>query len=99
MVEHLDRHRYLLADLLARDIPRARHHLPQTGYLAWIDFQGLGLGADPADALLTSARVALQSGLYFGPGGDGFARLNFATSTDLLVELVGRISISLLTHL
>jgi cystathionine beta-lyase len=92
VVAHLDSQRHLLADALAQQLPRVRHHLVEASYLAWIDFRALGLGADPAAALLKSARVALSSGPSFGPGGDGFARLNFATSADLLGELLERIS-------
>lgn len=91
-VAHLDSQRHLFADALARQLPKARHHLAQASYLAWIDLRALGLGPDPAAPLLESARVALTSGTSFGPGGEGFARLNFATSADLLRELVDRIS-------
>jgi cystathionine beta-lyase len=37
----------------------------------------------------------LSSGLSFGPGGPGFARLNFATSPGLLREILSRISAAL----
>ncbi|MGH3673998.1 MAG: MalY/PatB family protein [Pseudonocardiaceae bacterium] len=89
-ITHLDNQRHLLADLLVARLPDARHHLVQASYLAWIDFRPLGLGPDPADRLAKQAGVALTSGLPFGLGGDGFARLNFATSTHLLSEIIGR---------
>ena len=64
---------------------------PQATYLAWLDFRALGLGDDPAKELLERGRVALSSGLDFGEAGAGFARLNFATSRELLDEIVDRI--------
>lgn len=33
----------------------------------------------------------LSDGPAFGPGGEGFARLNFATSRSILEEVLGRI--------
>ena len=86
----LDRNRRLLADLLAEHLPRARYVLPQAGYLAWIDCSALGLGPDPAKAFLDRGRVALSPGPSFGTGGEGFARLNLATTRTLLEEAVRR---------
>ncbi|MBO8185097.1 aminotransferase class I/II-fold pyridoxal phosphate-dependent enzyme [Streptomyces sp. DW4-2] len=47
---------------------------------------------DPAAHLLETARVALTSGLGYGTGGRGFARLNFACAPETLVEAVTRIA-------
>ena len=88
----LDRNRRLLADLLREHLPNTRYVLPQAGYLAWIDCTGLGLGADPAKAFLDRGRVALSQGPSFGTGGEGFARLNLATTRALLEEAVRRMA-------
>ncbi|MDQ2707616.1 MAG: aminotransferase class I/II-fold pyridoxal phosphate-dependent enzyme [Actinomycetota bacterium] len=91
LVAHLDGQRRLIADTIAGRLPAARYHPPEAGYLAWIDFRGLDLGPDPAAMLLERGRVQLSSGPDFGDGGDGFARLNFGTSTGLLRELLDRL--------
>jgi cystathionine beta-lyase len=65
-------------------------YLPQATYLSWLDFRGAGLGDDPAEWLLAQARVMLSEGPRFGPGGVGFARLNFATTPRILNEILGR---------
>ena len=57
-----------------------RGFLPEGTYLSWLDFRLAGTGDDPADWLLGNALVKMSSGLHFGPGGAGFARLNFATT-------------------
>ena len=88
----LDRNRRLLAELLGEHLPSARYVLPQAGYLAWIDFTALGLGPDPAKVFLDRGRVALSQGPSFGTGGDGFARLNLATTRALLEEAVRRMA-------
>ena len=44
----------------------------------------------PPRALLERGKVALSSGPMFGAEGRGFARLNIATTRDLLEEAVRR---------
>ncbi len=88
----LDRNRRLLTGLLAEHLPKARYSPPEAGYLAWIDCRELGLGDDPAKAFLDKGRVALSSGPMFGEGGEGFARLNLATTRLLLEEAVLRMT-------
>jgi cysteine-S-conjugate beta-lyase len=61
-------------------------------YLSWLDFRLAGTGDDPADWLLGNALVKMSSGLHFGPGGAGFARLNFATTGGVLEEILSRIA-------
>jgi cysteine-S-conjugate beta-lyase len=69
-------------------------------YLQWLDFSAAPVvaaarAADPSILVSTMlrerARVALNDGPTFGPGLEGCARLNFATSPDLLKMLCGRI--------
>ncbi len=85
----LDANRMLLADLLAEHVPGAGYVPPEASYLAWIDLPGWG--DDPAVAILRDARVALNRGPTFGPGGQGHVRLNLATSPAILTEIVSRI--------
>ncbi|GIH91779.1 MalY/PatB family protein [Planobispora siamensis] len=85
--ETLARNRGLVAGSLPAGI---RHHSPEGGYLAWLDCRGLGLGPDPAAFFLDEAGVMLSHGPAFGPGGEGFARLNFATSGPILEEILRR---------
>jgi cystathionine beta-lyase len=91
LVAGLDHNRALLARSLAADLPGARHLAPDATYLAWLDLGRLGLGDDPA-APLVGHGVALSSGPTFGPGGAGFARLNFATAPEIITEAVRRIA-------
>jgi len=60
--------------------------------LSWVDFSHTKLGEDPAVELLEKARVALSSGIPFGSGGTHHARLNFATSDEILEAAVDRIT-------
>lgn len=88
----LDHNRRLLGDLLAEHLPQVRYRQPQATYLAWLDCRRLDLADDPAGVFLERGRVALVSGPAFGTGGAGHARLNFATSPDVLVEAIRRMA-------
>lgn len=88
---HLRRNRDQVAKRLAAEAPRIGHIPPEAGYLAWLNFRSIDLQPSPAAMLLETARVALDPGEAYGPGGEGFARLNFATSADLLAEILDRL--------
>jgi cystathionine beta-lyase len=90
LVAHLDAQRERVAELLAAELPDVRHVRPEAGYLVWLDCRELDLGDDPSEVFLERGRVALSSGLPFGTGGKGFARLNVGTSGALLAEAVTR---------
>ena len=87
----LDHNRALLGQLLADRLPEVGYEPPRAGYLAWLDFRGLGLGPDPSQPILERGGVALSPGPQFGPKGAGFARLNLGTSPALVEEAVTRI--------
>jgi cystathionine beta-lyase len=92
LVASLDANRQLLATLLAERLPTVGYRPPAATYLAWLDCRALGLGDDPSAAFLERGRVAFSPGPSFGPGGEGYARLNFATTPAILEEAVDRMA-------
>ncbi|MEV8022392.1 MalY/PatB family protein [Streptomyces sp. NPDC086554] len=88
----LDDNRRLLAALLAEHLPAIGYTPAQGTFLAWLDCRNLGLDGDPAEAFLQRGRVALNSGRAFGTGGEGFVRLNLATSPAVITEAVRRMA-------
>ncbi|MEU5039919.1 MalY/PatB family protein [Streptomyces griseorubiginosus] len=95
LLDGLDDNRRLLAGLLAEHLPAVRYAPGQATYLAWLDCRALGLGGDPAEVFLERGRVALNSGIPFGTGGEGFVRMNLATSPELITEAVRRMASAL----
>ena len=85
----LEANRLLLGEMIG-DLPAVGYAPPEATYLAWLEFGSLDM-TDPAQFLIEEARVALTSGPPFGEGGQGHARLNFATSAPILTEIMGRI--------
>ena len=68
------------------------YQMPEATYLAWLDCRDLGLGDNPSEAFLEQSRVALNSGLTFGAGGEGHVRLNMATSPEILEMAITRMA-------
>ncbi|GAA2229358.1 MalY/PatB family protein [Streptomyces nogalater] len=71
------------------------YRMPQATFLAWLDCREPGLEPDPFTFFRDKARVLLNDGRAFGPGGEGFVRLNFATSRSILEDILRRIRESL----
>lgn len=94
--ERLSANRELLIALVAEHLPRARFTPPEGTYLAWLDMAEYGLD-DPYRFLVDRARVATSAGAHFRGGGDQHVRLNFATETGILIDIVERIGSALET--
>ena len=90
----VDENRALLVRLIAEHLPAVRYAPGDGTYLAWLDLRDLDL-PDPADHFLQHARVALNPGREFGADYAGFARLNLATSPQILTEAIVRVAASL----
>jgi cystathionine beta-lyase len=91
-VAGIDANRHLLAELLREHLPGARYTPPEGTYLAWIDCRELGLGDDPSEIFRERGKVALTNGTEFGDGGNGFVRLNLATTPEIVTEAVHRMA-------
>jgi cystathionine beta-lyase len=83
----LDRNRRRVREVLARELPRARHHLPEATYLSWVDVSALG-AADPVERIRRDGQVLVDGGHGFGGPGERFVRINFATSATILERVL-----------
>jgi cystathionine beta-lyase len=92
VMAYLLENRRLLLDFFARELPALHILPPEATYLAWLDCRDLDLPGDPFQFFLEHARVALSRGPDFGSGGEGCARLNFATSRAILLEILERMA-------
>ena len=94
VLARLHTNRDLLIDLAATHLPEARIHPPEGTYLAWMDLSAYGLD-DPAEFILHEGRVALTAGKVFRGNSSQFARVNFATEPEVLIEMMERIGTAL----
>ena len=84
LLRTLDHRRAVLGALLAERLPTVRWQPPEATFLAWLDCRGIGPDDEARELFLRRGKVALEPGLRFGAAGAGYARLNFATSVDIL---------------
>jgi cysteine-S-conjugate beta-lyase len=91
LMRYLEANRDFTARYVHEHFPGVTVHPPEGMYLAWLDFRQAGLpGNDPFGFFLHKARVALNDGVTFGRGGEGFARLNFGSPRAMLTEGLDR---------
>ncbi len=95
VLAYLDGNRNFIEDFVRERMPGIGFQRPEATYLGWLDCRELGLPGDPYEFFLKQARVGLSSGPRFGPGGEGFVRVNFATSRVILTEVLERMAKSI----
>jgi cysteine-S-conjugate beta-lyase len=91
VLARLDENRHLLGALLKKHFPEVRYSIPEATYLAWLDFRGLDWDDEPGEVARRRG-VELFPGTDFGEHGTGWARLNFATSPEMIERIVKRIA-------
>jgi cystathionine beta-lyase len=94
LLRYLEGNRDFLVREVTQRLPGVRMGIPEATYLAWLDCRETGL-ADPYTFFLEHARVALNDGTLFGPGGEGFVRLNFGCPRPLLADGLARMATAL----
>lgn len=78
---------------LTEQLPQVHLIEPEGTYLVWLDFRDLGLSeAGLEDLIVNKAKLWLDRGAIFGRIGEGFERINIATSRSILNEALERIA-------
>ncbi|MBR6083911.1 MAG: cystathionine beta-lyase, partial [Salinivirgaceae bacterium] len=96
MLDYVEENIRLVEDFCADNLPGIKPLRPQASFLVWLDCRQLGLNhAQLNDLFINRARLALNDGEMFGPGGEGFMRLNVATPRVVLREALERIALAL----
>ena len=93
LIEYLAGNVSLVRSFLQERLPQLRLVEPEGTYLLWIDCRGLGLTEEGlADLLTNRARLWVNEGVMFGPGGEGFIRVNIACPRSVLREALNRLA-------
>lgn len=73
-------------------IPGVKSMALEATYLAWVDFEGLGMDqVEIIDRVQKGARIAANHGASFGKGGEACMRFNIAMPRSLVIEAVERL--------
>nr|HQP92287.1 aminotransferase class I/II-fold pyridoxal phosphate-dependent enzyme [Candidatus Omnitrophota bacterium] len=90
MIKEYERRREFVIDRL-NEIGLCCHN-PQGAFYAFPSVKGTGMSSgDFATKLLKEEKVALVPGTAFGPEGEGYVRISYATNYNLLKEAFERI--------
>lgn len=97
---YLTANRDFVVRYFQENLPDICTTVPDATYLLWLDCNALlesgTIIGNPHEFFLNEAKVALNNGAEFGPGGEGFVRLNFGCPRSTLEEALDRICYSLL---
>ena len=90
--KYLQRNINFVADYIKSNLPKIKVIIPQASFLVWLDFREIGIDDDELKYILVKkAKLGLNAGTTFGPGGNGFVRLNVACPCSVLKEAMRRL--------
>ncbi|MGM9925514.1 MAG: MalY/PatB family protein [Bacillus sp. (in: firmicutes)] len=79
------------------ELPGVACMAPEASYLVWLDCRELGFtDADLKQRMIEKGKIAISPGAMYGPGGEGFIRLNIGCTTETLQEGLKRIKRALI---
>jgi cystathionine beta-lyase len=94
-LRYLEANRDLLVQYVSEQMPGIRMGKPEATYLAWLDCRQAGIPGNPHKFFLEQAKVAVNDGVTFGRGGEGFVRLNFGCPRSTLLEALDKMRAAL----
>ncbi|MFD9627968.1 MalY/PatB family protein [Peribacillus muralis] len=95
MIGYIEENIKLAEEFIAAEIPALHVMHPDASYLLWIDCRDLGLtDIEIKDRLIHQGKLALEPGSKYGPGGEGFVRMNLGCSRATLQEGLKRLKIA-----
>lgn len=92
VMEYIEDNIDFAVDYIENNIPEVKVTKPEGTYLLWLDFRSLGKSPEELnDALLKIGKIALNDGVPYGTGSEGYFRLNVGCPKSILEEGLKRI--------
>ena len=92
LVEYIDRNVEYVIDYCAKMIPEIVPVEPEATYMIWLDCSKFGItGKELHRFLINNAGVGMNEGSTFGPGGEGYMRMNVATTHQTVIKAMEQI--------
>jgi cystathionine beta-lyase len=99
LLEYIGRNVQYVTDYCRKRIPEIIPVVPEATYMIWLDCRKMGKsGKDLQHFFVHEAGVGMNEGSVFGPGGEGFMRMNVGTTYKTVIkamEQIGRAVASL----
>jgi cysteine-S-conjugate beta-lyase len=92
LVGYIDQNVDFVEDYCARMIPEIIPVQPEATYMIWLDCRKFGMtGKELQRFFVKNAKVGMNEGSTFGPGGEGFMRMNIATTHQTVINAMEQI--------
>jgi cystathionine beta-lyase len=92
LMEYLMQNIETLEEYVATNLPKIKVIRPESTFLVWLDCREMGMNDnDLNNFFLLKAKIGLNPGIMFGPGGEGFMRMNIGCPKATLLQGLGQI--------
>ena len=92
LMKYLKENLYFLSKTFANEITEIEAMQPEATYLVWLNCKALGLDDHALKKFMVNkAKVGMNPGHMFGPGGEGFQRINIGCPREVLADGLKRI--------
>lgn len=87
MIRYIQGNVNYIVEFLEKNVPQIKPMIPQASFLIWLDCAGLEMNSHQLqDFMVKDARLGLNKGTTFGPGGEQHLRLNIGCSREVLKQ-------------
>lgn len=87
MIRYIQGNVNYIVEFLEKNVPQIKPMIPQASFLIWLDCAGLEMNSHQLqDFMVKEARLGLNKGTTFGPGGEQHLRLNIGCSREVLKQ-------------
>ena len=92
LLDYIDNNVEFVKDYCSKMIPEIIPVQPEATYMIWLDCRKLGMsGKDLLNFFVTKAGVGMNEGSTFGPGGEGFMRMNLGATHQTVIRAMEQI--------
>ena len=92
LLDYIDHNIEFVKDYCRKMIPEIIPVQPEATYMIWLDCRKFGMtGKDLQNFFVTKAGVGMNEGSTFGPGGEGFMRMNLGTTHQTVMKAMEQI--------
>ena len=87
LLDYIDNNIEFVKDYCKKMIPEIIPVQPEATYMIWLDCRKFGMsGKELQNFFVTKAGVGMNEGSTFGPGGEGFMRMNLGTTHQKVMK-------------
>ncbi len=92
LITYINKNADFVMNYCLENIPEIVPVKPEATYMIWLDCRKLGMkGKELQDFFVIKAGVGMNEGSAFGPGGEGFMRMNLGTPLETVKQAMDQI--------